>query len=208
MPYFSRILCFLSILLIVFSNVNAQSLTARAIFLIDYSVYRWDQRPANASVLPLSNKYSIGQVLNVLPGLSAGASFGDQKWFALSVDAGIAYYPLSLDLGKTPKPKGRGGLSFPAMAKFHYFLSSSARHGKAVDAKSFIYGGFGREWVLAGIHVKDAGLKPIPYHLNVIELGIGTSTDGASSMVFIRGGWGGEAALMFQAGIKFGREAG
>lgn len=200
----------LNILLIISTGIYAQNWKGGAVFLMDYSLYRWDQRPATASRPPMSDKYSIGQAMNVLPAVYGGAWFGHKKWFLLSVDAGIAYYPFSLDLGNSPKPKGTGVLSFPLMAKFHWLLDASARQQRRVDSKSFMYAGFGQEWVLSGVHVKSGGVAPFPYRLHTVELGVGTGTDGFVSMLFLRGGWGADSdaqkALLFNVGLKFGWE--
>ena len=168
---------------------------------MDYSLYRWDQNPNSQK----RNNYSLGQAMNVVPGIYGGAWFSRKQYFSISIDGGINYFPFSLDVGPQPKPKEHGLLSFPVLAKIYIFLDGVTQNKRRTTSKTFIYGGYGREWVQSGLYVKGQQ-ESSTYVLHIIEIGLGTGTDGLSSMLFLRGGWGSANSLMLNAGLKFAWE--
>jgi hypothetical protein len=204
-----RILVFLTAFftLLLTVSLQAQNKNYRlgALFYMDYSAYRWDQRPAEASLPERTTPYSLGQVLNVVPGVYGGFWAGDVRWALLSLEGGMSYFPLSLDLSEQTEPKSWGTLGFPILFKLNWLLDSSYRQeGRRVNFKSFIFAGYGREWVLAGLIQPEGAAATLTHQLHIVELGAGNTMDGFSLMTFFRFGWERNGAYMANVGLKFG----
>lgn len=111
----------LSILILLFGKLQAQEMDSKPktkvysgyAFFMNYNLYSWYQKPSTIE-RPLS---SSGQVLNVLPGLGLNLWFGDVDQWIVSIEGGIEYLPLALDIDNY---KGLGALSVPMMAKVQF----------------------------------------------------------------------------------------
>ncbi len=192
---------------LIIENAFAQETHWRlgTIYYLDYSAYRWDQRPANAALPNTNEVYSLGQALNVLPGVYGGIWTGDQRWALFSVEGGMSYFPFSLDLGNSSTPKSWGTLGFPLLAKVNWILDSSYRQNRRrVNFKSYVYAAYGREWVLAGLIQPQGAPATLTHQLHIVELGAGNTLDGIAMMTFLRLGWERNGAYMANIGLKFG----
>lgn len=199
------IACIITFSMTFSSKTYAQNWRMGTLFYMDYSAYRWDQRPAAASLPTQTNPYSLGQTLNVVPGVYGGIWGGDIRWALLSVEGGMSYFPFSLDISQQTTPKSWGTLGFPILFKLNWLLDSSYRQeGRRVNFKSFIFAGYGQEWVLAGLIQPNGAPATLTHQLHIVELGAGNTTDGFSLMTFFRFGWEQNGAYMANLGLKFG----
>jgi|GEM_PF-6857538 len=164
--------------------------------LLEFSAYRWDQqRQASLSPQP----QSIGQLLNVLPGLHMSIWGGNRKSFLFSLEGGLSYYPFSRDIG--PKKNAiRSTLAAPLMLKGHWLLDSSYKQNRRTPFKSFLSLGYGQEWVYLGHNINGSEAK----WLHIVELCRGSTVDGFSLQTFLKVGWGQKDALLAQFGIRLG----
>ncbi|EJF51936.1 hypothetical protein SapgrDRAFT_0177 [Saprospira grandis DSM 2844] len=164
--------------------------------LLEFSAYRWDQQRQEA-ISP--QPQSIGQLLNILPGLHMSLWAGNRKSFLFSLEGGLSYYPFSLDIGPQ-KNAIRSTLAAPLMLKGHWLLDSSYKQNRRTPFKSFLSLGYGQEWVYLGHNVNGSNAK----WLHIVELCRGSTVDSFSLQTFIKFGWGQKDALLAQLGIRLG----
>ncbi len=105
----------------ILQTVKAQFFI-KPVYYLTYSFYSWHQRPYEEyppQNLPFGDTRSVGQAMNIVPGVGAGIILGDKRCFAFSLEGQANYYPFSIDLITY---KGMGAASFPVMGFFHIFF--------------------------------------------------------------------------------------
>jgi hypothetical protein len=187
-------------LLIIANNISigqdAPKLNSDARFrfspmlFIDYSLYHWYQKPRRS--MDRSPK-SMGQVLNVLPGLGGGIILGKKTTLLFSLEASVKYFPFSLDLEGY---EGMGAVSFPVLANFRIPLGGFV----------FMQVGGGVQWSQINIHNRTAAnqQQPNPFFMTYVgELAVGIE-EGVFILYFARFGYNANQSTTLDIGLRIG----
>lgn len=145
---------------------------------------------------------SLGQVLNLLPDISAGLWIGQAKNWALGLEAGVGYAPFSLNLQNY---QGMGQLQFPFMLRA--FIPLKKQQSMAISMN-----------IAAGMQLNKTHLyfqpNNAPAEINnyfntyLIEISGGAAAISQKATqirgvdLFFRFGFGAQRAMSFQTGLR------
>lgn len=209
-----RILTFFFVLISFLEQCQAQFFV-KPIYYINYNLYSWYQKPYQRyppQQFNFPDTRSVGQVLNVLPGVGGGLLIGDKRYFAFSLEGQANYYPFSFDLVEY---KGMGAVSFPVLGLFHIFLNSSFREEPDPDFKkpptsrTFIYFGGGVQWMATEFQARpqDYQKQYNPFFMTYVgEVGLGMGLNGSIFAIFGRFGMDDQEGISIDVGIKIGSD--
>jgi len=161
----------------------------RPMIFIDYNFYHWYQNPLKVG----ERSKSMGQVLNVLPGLGGGLVMGSKTSVLFTLEAAVRYMPFSLDVDGF---EGMGAVSFPVLAGFRIPI-----HGIL-----FVNVGGGVQWTKTNLYAQTSNMQQQdnPFFMTYIgELGLGLE-ENLFLMFFTRFGYAPSQATTFDLGLKIG----
>lgn len=167
-------------------------------FHLNYNLYTWYQTPTTTS----SDNHSVGQALNILPGLGGGIWVGDVKNWLLSVDASVQYLPFAFD---TEQFTGMGSLAFPVATKIQFPIA------KQNSTWLMMHLGAGVQFVKTDCYARPETLAtaPNPFYATYYgEVGFHISAVAYRLQhlreveLFFQAGAGANQNMLFGAGLK------
>lgn len=162
--------------------------------------YQFYERIVTPNTVNPGESHSVGQVLNLLPGLGLKAWLGGDK-VAFSAEGKVEYSPYAVHW----RPKyytGLGALSVPVLAKISYHeggeFEAIYKDGYTVSL------GVGMQWSTANFYFRPSEIAPVPwYSMYIIELNIGLGDNANNMGFFLRYGQGEDFSSVFKLGVYY-----
>ncbi len=185
-----------------FNFLKAQELPLRLGYYVNpsYSLYQRCHLPNN--IISDGSDRSTGQVLNLLPDLSAGLWVGQARNWALGLEAGVNFAPFSLN---RQNYQGLGQLQFPFLLRA--FLPIKKHHSSAISLNIASGMQLNRTHLYArgNNSPDDINTQFLTYLLEVAG-GIAAISQKSTQIrgldLFFRFGFGANQALSFQSGLR------